>query len=77
MVVGKIQIYSIGPQDFNLTGNPQITFFKTVYRRHTRFSIRTEQIFFKGESLNFGSNDLLTSISNTRWGFTRRHVPYG
>jgi hypothetical protein len=62
MVVGKIQIYSIGPQDFNLTGNPQITFFKTVYRRHTRFSIRTEQIFFKGESLNFGSNDILTSL---------------
>ena len=42
MVVGSIQIYSIGPQDFYLTGNPQITFFKSVFRRHTRFSSKTE-----------------------------------
>lgn len=26
-------------QDIYLTGNPQITFFKVVYRRHTNFAI--------------------------------------
>jgi hypothetical protein len=35
-----------GAQDIYLTGNPQITFFKVVYRRHTNFSIESiEQVF--------------------------------
>ncbi len=35
-----------GAQDVYLTGNPQITFFKVVYRRHTNFSIEAiEQVF--------------------------------
>lgn len=29
---------AIGSQDVFLTGNPQITFFKVIYRRHTNFS---------------------------------------
>tara|TARA_Y100000741_G_scaffold205764_2_gene156539 strand:- start:6451 stop:7923 length:1473 start_codon:yes stop_codon:yes gene_type:complete len=35
---GLIQLVAIGAQDVVLTGNPQITFFKTVYRRYTNFS---------------------------------------
>ena len=36
---------SLGLQDEYLIGNPQITFFKTVYRRHTNFAIETiEQV---------------------------------
>jgi len=34
-----LQIVSYGAQDMYLTGNPQITFFKVVYRRHTNFSM--------------------------------------
>ena len=42
---GLIQLVSLGIQDEYLIGNPQITFFKTVYRRHTNFAIETiEQI---------------------------------
>ena len=33
-----MQLVAIGAQDVFLTGNPQITFFKTVYRRYTNFS---------------------------------------
>lgn len=36
---GLIQLVAYGAQDVYLTGNPQITFFKVVYRRHTNFSI--------------------------------------
>lgn len=57
MVVGKIQIYSIGPQDFYLTGNPQITFFKSVFRRHTRFARHIQRVFFNGTDPTFGSKD--------------------
>jgi hypothetical protein len=34
-----LQLVSYGAQDMYLTGNPQITYFKVVYRRHTNFSM--------------------------------------
>ena len=34
---GLMQLVAYGAQDVYLTGNPQITFFKVVYRRHTNF----------------------------------------
>tara|TARA_B100001115_G_scaffold184268_1_gene186003 strand:+ start:3449 stop:4801 length:1353 start_codon:yes stop_codon:yes gene_type:complete len=36
---GLIQLVSKGAQDVYLTGNPQVTFFKVVYRRYTNFSM--------------------------------------
>ena len=38
---GLIQLATYGAQDIYLTGNPQITFFKVVYRRHTNYSMET------------------------------------
>ena len=41
-----MQLVAYGAQDVYLTGNPQITFFKVVYRRHTNFAIENiEQVF--------------------------------
>lgn len=43
---GLIQLVAYGHQDVYLSGNPQITFFKVVYRRHTNFSVESvEQVF--------------------------------
>ena len=39
MTGGLIQLVSSGKQDGYLTFNPQITFFKKIYRRHTIFGI--------------------------------------
>ena len=39
MVGGLLQLVAKGTHDIYLTGNPQITFFKIVYRRYTNFSI--------------------------------------
>ena len=36
-----MQLVAYGAQDVYLTGNPQITFFKVVYRRHTNFSMES------------------------------------
>jgi len=41
MVGGLMQLVVYGAQDVYLTGNPQITFFKMVYRRYTNFSVET------------------------------------
>lgn len=39
MAGGLMQLVAYGAQDIYLTGNPQITFFKVVFKRHTNFSI--------------------------------------
>jgi hypothetical protein len=43
---GLLQLVSTGRQDIYLSGNPQTTFFKQVYRRYTNFSIETQRIPF-------------------------------
>ena len=40
---GLMQLVAYGAQDIYLTGNPQITFFKMIYRRHTNYSTETIQ----------------------------------
>lgn len=39
MTGGIIQLVAYGQQDIFLTQDPQITFFKNVYRRHTNFTL--------------------------------------
>jgi len=46
MVGGLLQLKEKGAQDLYLTGQPQITFFKTVYRRYTNFSVESVQQLF-------------------------------
>jgi hypothetical protein len=45
---GLMQLVAYGAQDVYLTGNPQITFFKVVYRRHTNFSMEAISQTFNG-----------------------------
>jgi len=51
---GLLQLVAYGAQDVYLTGNPQITFFKVAYRRHTNFAIEAIEQTFNGNA-NFGS----------------------
>ena len=53
MAGGTIQLLVYGAQDMYLTADPQITFFKIVYRRHTNFSIETFEATIT-EKPNFG-----------------------
>ena len=45
-----MQLVAYGAQDIYLTGNPQITFFKVVYRRHTNFSMEAIEQTINGSS---------------------------
>ena len=45
-----MQLVAYGAQDIYLTGNPQITFFKVVYRRHTNFSMECIKQAINGKS---------------------------
>ena len=60
---GLMQLVAMGAQDVYLTGNPQITFFKVVYRRHTNFSKECIAQQFTG-SAAFGSSVSCTLARN-------------
>ena len=45
---GLLQLVAIGKQDVFLTGNPQMTWFKMVYRRYTNFAIESQPMYFDG-----------------------------
>lgn len=54
MTGGLIQLVTTGIQDSPIIGNPEITFFKTVYRQHTMFSLCQNDRFIG--TLNFDRN---------------------
>lgn len=70
MTGGLMQLVAYGAQDMYLTGNPQITFFKVVYKRHTNFAIESIEQAYNG-NIAFGqrfqctiarNGDLITNI---------------
>ena len=60
---GLMQLVAYGAQDIYLTGNPQITFFKVVYRRHTNFSVESIEQTFNGTA-DFGKKVSATIARN-------------
>lgn len=60
---GLMQIVAYGSQDIYLTGNPQITFFKGTYRRHTNFAIESIEQTFQGNA-DFGKRVTCTISRN-------------
>jgi hypothetical protein len=49
-----LQLVAKGAQDNYLTGNPQISFFKYVYKRHTNYSLENRKISYEGEAFKNG-----------------------
>ena len=60
---GLMQLVAYGAQDIYLTGNPQITFFKVVYRRHTNFAVEAIEQTFNGTP-DFGGRGVVPITRN-------------
>jgi len=60
---GLMQLVAYGAQDVYLTGNPQITFWKVTYRRHTNFSLESIEQTFNGQA-DFGRRVTCTISRN-------------
>ena len=67
---GLMQLVAYGAQDVYLTANPQVTFFKQLYRRHSNFAMEAIEQTFNGVG-NFGkrvqstisrNGDLITKV---------------
>ncbi len=58
-----MQLVAYGAQDVYLTANPQVTFFKQLYRRHSNFSMEAIEQTFNGV-VNFGKRVTCTISRN-------------
>ena len=58
-----MQLVAYGAQDVYLTGNPQITFWKVTYRRHTNFALESIEQTFNGQA-DFGRHITCTISRN-------------
>ena len=63
MAGGLMQLVAYGAQDVYLTGNPQITFWKVTYRRHTNFALESIEQTFNGQA-DFGRRVTCTVSRN-------------
>lgn len=45
---GLLQLVAYGAQDAYITGNPHITFWKVLYKRHTNFAVEAMRVNFTG-----------------------------
>lgn len=60
---GLMQLVAYGAQDIYLTGNPEVTFFKVSYRRHTNFAMEAIEQNFSG-AVDFGRRVTTTFSRN-------------
>ena len=58
---GLMQLVSYGAQDIYISGNPQITFWKVLYKRHTNFAVESIEVTFNGQA---DFNKRVTAIIN-------------
>ncbi|QOR60757.1 hypothetical protein [Bathycoccus sp. RCC716 virus 3] len=54
MAGGLMQLVAYGAQDVYLTGNPKVTFFQAVYKRHTNFAMENIEQTVNGTPANSG-----------------------
>ena len=54
MSAALIDLVSVGAQDVYITGDPQVSFFRQNYKRHTNFAIKPERMDYIG---TFGSSN--------------------
>ena len=54
MAGGLMQLVAYGAQDVYLTGQPKVTFFQAVYKRHTNFAMENIQQTVNGSPTNGG-----------------------
>lgn len=70
MALGLLLLVSVGKENLYLSGQPEITYFKLVYKQYTNFSIETIPQYFKTDpdfsrktTINISKNaDLLNNI---------------
>ena len=58
MSAGYIQLAALGQQDAYLSGEPQVTYFSGMYKRHTPFVLEAYDIPFNDQYLTYGGTSI-------------------
>jgi hypothetical protein len=58
MSAGYIQLAALGQQDAYLSGEPQVTYFSGMYKRHTPFVLEAYDIAFNGTTITYGETGI-------------------
>jgi len=57
---GLIQLAQVGAQNHPINGNPSMTHFRAVYRRHTNFAMESIRMAFSSTNLDFSATSTRT-----------------
>lgn len=68
MTGALLQLSATGNEDVYLTGNPQITYFKSVYKKHTNFALESKKINFEYFTNLDYTNDTTSNIKLEKLG---------
>ena len=61
MTAGELQLKAYGSENIYLNANPQISFFRSAYKRHTNFSMETYNLIYNGtNSMAEDTNNVFT-----------------
>src|SRR5210317_714009 len=55
---GIAQLVAVGAQDVHLVGQPEVSFFRSTYKRHTNFSQTVERQVIQGNVSNNGMSTI-------------------
>jgi hypothetical protein len=77
MTGGLIQLVTTGIQDSPIIGNPEITFFKTVYRQHTQFSICQNERYIGSLEFDKSSSKIIEKNGDLLYNqYFKLEIPY-
>jgi hypothetical protein len=74
---GLIQLITTGVQDSAIIGNPEITFFKTVYKQHTQFSVCQNDRYIGSVGFNKESSKVIEHNGDLLYNlYFKLEIPY-
>ena len=74
---GLIQLITTGIQDSPIIGNPEITFFKTVYKQHTMFSVCQNSRYIGNLNFNKQSSKVIEHNGDLLYSlYFKIEIPY-
>jgi hypothetical protein len=77
MTGGLIQLVTTGIQDAPISYKPEITFFKTIYKKYTQFSINNQIKFLGTKQFNSGGSNKLDKNGDLLYGqYFKLEIPY-
>ena len=63
---GIAQLVAVGAQDAHLVGSPEVSFFRSTYKRYTNFSQTVERQVIQGNVNNNGRGSSNKSTTSSR-----------